>query len=248
MTPEIPFRRNAVEPMQCIKGGWEMIKNQYWLFVGMSLVAILVGSAVPLGILLGPMMCGLYLTLFKARRGESIEFGTLFKGFDYFGQSVIAALLHVIPIIAIVVPAYLLFYVSIFVSMAAQGAGDEPNPAAFLGVMAMFGLFWLVVMIVILILTIGFTFAYPLIVDRKLQGFDAVKLSFKAAFGNFWRLLGMMLITSVLSILGILACYVGMFLVMPIGYAAIAKAYEQVFGLSDGFEASNLPPPPPVFE
>lgn len=248
MTPEIPFRRNAVEPMQCIKGGWEMIKNQYWLFVGMSLVAILVGSAVPLGILLGPMMCGLYLTLFKARRGESIEFGTLFKGFDYFGQSVIAALLHVIPIIAIVVPAYLLFYVSIFVSMAAQGAGDEPNPAAFLGVMAMFGLFWLVVMIVILILTIGFTFAYPLIVDRKLQGFDAVKLSFKAAFGNFWRLLGMMLITSVLSILGILACYVGMFLVMPIGYAAIAKAYEQVFGLSDGLEASNLPPPPPVFE
>lgn len=248
MTPEIPFRRNAVEPMQCIKGGWEMIKNQYWLFVGMSLVAILVGSAVPLGILLGPMMCGLYLTLFKARRGESIEFGTLFKGFDYFGQSVIAALLHVIPIIAIVVPAYLLFYVSIFVSMAAQGASDEPNPAAFLGVMAMFGLFWLVVMIVILILTIGFTFAYPLIVDRKLQGFDAVKLSFKAAFGNFWRLLGMMLITSVLSILGILACYVGMFLVMPIGYAAIAKAYEQVFGLSDGLEASNLPPPPPVFE
>lgn len=248
MTPEIPFRRNAVEPMQCIKGGWEIIKNQYWLFVGMSLVAILVGSAVPLGILLGPMMCGLYLTIFKARRGESIEFGTLFKGFDYFGQSVIAALLHVIPIIAIVVPAYLLFYVSIFVSVAAQGAGDEPNPAAFLGVMAMFGLFWFVVMIVILILTIGFTFAYPLIVDRKLQGFDAVKLSFKAAFGNFWRLLGMMLITSVLSILGILACYVGMFLVMPIGYAAIAKAYEQVFGLSDGMEASNLPPPPPVFE
>jgi len=248
MTPEIPFRRNAVEPVQCIKGGWDLIKNKYWLFVGMSLIALLIGSAVPLGILLGPMMCGLYLTMFKARRGESIEFGTLFKGFDFFGQSVVAALLHVIPIIAIVVPAYLLFYVSIFVSMAAQGAGDEPNPAAFMGVMAMFGLFWFVVMIVILILTIGFTFAYPLIVDRKLQGFDAVKLSFKAAFGNFWRLLGMMLLTSLLSILGLLACYVGMFLVLPISYAAIATAYEQVFGLSDGMEASNLPPPPPVFE
>jgi hypothetical protein len=234
--------------MQCIKGGWEMIKSQYWLFVGMSLIAILIGSAVPLGILLGPMMCGLYLSFFKARRGESVEFGTLFKGFDYFGQSVVAALLHVIPIIAIVLPAYFLFYVSIFVSMAATSAGDEPNPAAFFGVMAMFGLFWFAVMIVILIITIGFTFAYPLIVDRKLQGFDAVKLSFKAAFANFWRLLGMMLLTSLLSVLGILACYVGMFLVMPIGYAAIAKAYEQVFGLSDGMEASNLPPPPPVFE
>ena len=248
MTPEISFRRNAVEPIQCIKGGWELIQKNYWLFVGMTLVALLIGSAVPFGILLGPMMCGLYLSFFKTRRGESIEFGTLFKGFDYFGQSVVAALLHTIPIIAIIVPAYLLFYVFMFVSMAAAGSGDEPSPVPFLGVMLMFGLFWIVVMVVILIITIGFTFAYPLIVDRKLQGFDAVKLSFKAAFANFWRLLGMVLLTSLLSILGLMACYVGMFFVMPIGYAAIAKAYEQVFGLSDGLEVSNLPPPPPVFE
>jgi uncharacterized membrane protein len=113
----------------------------------------------------------------------------------------------------------------------------------------MFFLFWLVVMLVILVLTIGFTFAYPLIVDRKLSGFDAVKLSFKAAFANFWRLLGLLLITGFMNVLGVLACYVGVFFVMPIGYAAIAKAYEQVFGISDGMEmASNVPPPPPVFE
>ena len=253
MTPEIPFRRNAVEPVECIKGGWELIKNQYWMFMGMTLIAILIGSAVPLGILLGPMMCGLYLTFFKVRRGEPIEFGTLFKGFDYFGQSVVAALLHTIPIIAVIVPAYILFYVGMFLSMAAAGAasgpGEEPSPAPFFGVMLLFGLFWIAVMIVIVIVTIGFTFAYPLIVDRKLQGFDAVKLSFKAAFGNFWRLLGMVLLTGVLNILGLLACYVGIFFVMPISYAAIAKAYEQVFGLSDGMEmASNLPPPPPVWE
>lgn len=245
MTPEIPFRRNAVEPVECIKGGWEIIKNQYWLFVGMTLVGILIGSAVPLGILLGPMMCGLYLSFFKARRGEPIEFGTLFKGFDYFGASVIAALLHIVPIIAIVIPAYFVFYISIFVSMAAQG--DEPNPAALFGVLAIFGLFWLVVLVVVIVISVGFTFAYPLIVDRKLAGFDAVKLSFRAALANFWRLLGMMLLTSLLSVAGVLACYVGVFFVMPIGYAAIAKAYEQVFGLADGRDYSNLPPPPPVF-
>ena len=245
MTPEIPFRRNVVEPMECIKGGVEIIKSQYWLFVGMTLVGILIGSAVPLGILLGPMMCGLYLTFFKARRGEPIEFSMLFKGFDYFGPSLVATLLHIIPIVAIVLPAYLLFYVSIFVSMAAQG--NDPNPGAMLGVMAMFGVFWLVVVVIIVIISIGFTFAYPLIVDRRLQGFDAVKLSFRAALANFWRLLGMTLLTSLLGLVGMLACYVGAFLVMPIGYAAISKAYEQVFGLSDGTEFSNLPPPPPVF-
>ncbi|HKG47740.1 MAG TPA: hypothetical protein VKB02_13475 [Pyrinomonadaceae bacterium] len=245
MTPEIPFRRNAVEPVQCIKGGWEIVKDHYWLFVGMCLIGMMIGSAVPLGILLGPMMCGLYLSFLKIRRGEPIEFGTLFKGFDYFGPSLIATLLHIVPIIAIVLPAYLLFYISIFVSMAAQG--DEPNPAAFFGVLALFGVFWLFVLVVVIIISIGFTFAYPLIVDRKLQGFDAVKLSFRAAMANFWRLLGMMLLTSLMSIAGILVCYVGVFFVFPIVYAAMFKAYEQVFGLSDGRDFSNMPPPPPVF-
>ena len=37
-TPEIPFKRQAVEPVQCIKNGWELIKDQYWLFVGMCFI------------------------------------------------------------------------------------------------------------------------------------------------------------------------------------------------------------------
>jgi uncharacterized membrane protein len=82
-----------------------------------------------------------------------------------------------------------------------------------------------------------------------MQGFDAVKLSFKAAMANFWRILGMMMLSLLLNIAGLLLCYVGVFLVIPISYAAIAAAYEQVFGLHDPNEViSNLPPPPPVFE
>lgn len=245
-TPQIPFRRNAVEPVQCIKAGWELLKEQYWLFVGMCIVGWLIGSAVPLGILLGPMMCGLYLTFFKKRRGEPIEFGTLFKGFDYFGPSVVATLLHVVPILAIIIPGYFLFYVSLIVSVAAQG--QEPNPAAPLAVFVIFALFLLAMFLLMIIISIGFIFAYPLIVDRKMQGFDAVKLSFKGAMANFWRLLGMALLTSLLSFAGLLICFVGVYLVFPISYAAIAAAYEQVFGLHDPSEAmSNLPPPPPTF-
>ena len=201
MTPEIPFRRKAVEPVSCIKGGWELIRSQYWLFVGMTLVGVLIGSAVPI-VLMGPMMCGLNLAFFKTRRGEPIEFGTLFKGFDYFGQALIAALLHSIPIIVIVVPAYILFYVFMFVSMAAASSSGDPNPAALFGVMAMFGLFWLVVVALIIIISIGFLFVYPLIVDRKLSAIDAIKLSFRAALANFWRLLGMVILTSLMTSVG----------------------------------------------
>ena len=124
----IEFRRNAVEPMECIKAGWNLIRSQYWLFVGMTAVGVIIGSVVPLGILMGPMMCGLYLALFQTRRGQPIEFGILFKGFDYFGDSVIATLIHMIPIVVVFVPSYILFYVGLFVMMGQQGG--EPNSGA----------------------------------------------------------------------------------------------------------------------
>jgi hypothetical protein len=245
-TPEIPFKRKAVEPTECLRAANALIKDQYWLLVGMCAVGLLIGSAVPLGILMGPMMCGLYLSYFKKRRGETIQFDTLFKGFDYFSQSVIATLIHVIPIVIIVVPAYIMFYIFFILSVAVQG--NEPNPAALFGMMGLFFLFYIFVVVVVIFVSIGFTFSYMLIVDRKLQAMDAVKLSFKAAMANFWRLLFLYILNALLGLGGMLLCYVGMFLVLPISYGALAVAYEQVFGLGDGSEpAPNLPPPPPAF-
>jgi uncharacterized membrane protein len=56
--------------------------------------------------------------------------------------------------------------------------------------MVMFGLFWLVVVALIIIISIGFLFVYPLIVDRKLSAIDAIKLSFRRRWqtsGGFWE-------------------------------------------------------------
>jgi hypothetical protein len=244
-TPEVAFKRNVVRPMDCVKGGWELIKGQYWLILGMCIVGWMIAAAVPLGILMGPMMCGLFLTFFKIRRGEPIEFGLLFKGFDYLGQSIIATLLHVVPILAIVIPAYILFYLFFFLAMIAQA--NDQSGLAMLGVMLVFAVFWLVVIAVIMFVSIGFMFVYPLIVDRGVQGFDAVKLSFKAAMANFWGLVGMVFINFLLSVAGMLLCFIGVYFVLPISYSAIAVAYEQVFGLREGPLAPNAPPPPPVF-
>jgi hypothetical protein len=244
--PDIPFKRNAVEPMTCLKEGFERIKDKYWFFVGMCFVAILVSSAVPFGILMGPMMCGLYMTLFMKRLGQPIEFGTLFKGFDHFGQSLIATLIHVVPMVIIIVPAYIFFYVGFIVTIAASSDSQEPNPAAMFGFLGFMILFWLAIVLVMIVVSILFTFSYPLIVDRRLPGMDAVKLSARAAMANFWRLLGLSLISGLLGFVGLLMCYVGAFLVMPISYSALAVAYEQVFGISTPVQPSP-PPPPPSF-
>lgn len=246
--PQVDFKRSAVRPVECVKDGWNLIKNQYWLILGMCIIGWMIGAAVPLGILMGPMMCGLFITFFAMRRREPVEFGTLFKGFEHFGQSVIATLLHAVPIMVIVIGAYILFYVFFLVAVISQGSGSgQANSAAMMAVFAVYGLFWIVMIAIIMFISIGFMFVYPLIVDRGLSGFDAVKMSFRAAIGNFWGLLGLILLNFLLSVGGLLLCIVGVYFVLPISYSAIAIAYEQVFGLREGPLPVSTPPPPPVF-
>jgi uncharacterized membrane protein len=240
----IEFRRGTVKPIECLKAGYELVRSQYWLFVGISGVGMIIASVVPLGILMGPMMCGIYLALFKQRRGQLVEFGDLFKGFDRFGDSLIAALLHMVPIFVILLPTYIIFYISMFAMMAAQG-GSEPAPGVLIGFFGFWAVIWIVLMLAMILISIAFTFAYPLIVDRQLTGFDAVKLSVKAAMANFWGLVGLMLLSGLLAFGGMILCYVGWFMLLPITFGAVEVAYEQVFGLSE-FQA-NLPPPPPSF-
>ena len=45
MTPETSFNYGVVSPVECLKAGWAVIKDRYWLFVGITLVATLLGAA-----------------------------------------------------------------------------------------------------------------------------------------------------------------------------------------------------------
>lgn len=244
ISPATPFRRGVVQPVYCLKTGWSLLKDQYWLFVGMALVAILLGSLVPFGIVLGPMMCGIYLALFRRRRGEMVEFGILFKGFDYFGESVVATLIHYVPMVMIIIPFYIVLYGGLFLIMPRQGG--EPDPSSLIGFFAVLLVLGLVMMVLIILISVIFTFSYPLIVDRKMSGLDAVKLSARGALANFWPLLGLLLLNGIIGFAGVLLCYVGIFLALPVTFAAIAVAYEQVFGLGE-VQGPILPPPPPSF-
>src|SRR5205807_9818411 len=104
MTPNpTEFRRSAIAPMECIKEGWALIKDQYWLFFGISLVGLLIGGLVPID-LLGPMMVGILLCLQRRQRNQPVEFRLLFKGFDQFVPGLIVAVLQVLPIFILMLP------------------------------------------------------------------------------------------------------------------------------------------------
>lgn len=239
MSASIPeFNRGAVRPMECMRAGWDLIKEQYWLFLGISVVAIFIGNAVPMGILMGPMICGLYLALFRRQRGEPVTFDLLFKGFDYFKESLIATLIQVVPIILIMVPAYIIS-VAIFFTMFKPRRGQPPD---LFPLFIFITIIMLVIMVISIAIGVFFIFTYPLIVDRGLSGVDAIKTSMKAATANLGGVLGLMLMMMMLSIVGVLLCYVGALLMLPIHFAAWAVAYRQVFS-----SGNEQPPAPPGF-
>src|SRR5258708_1072387 len=245
MTPDnIKFRTGVIKPVECVKEGWVLIKDQYWLFLGIAFVGIFIGGAVPI-VLIGPMMVGIYLCFFRKMRGEPVEFGHLFKGFDYFAQSLIAALIQMIPMVIVMVPLYIIMFAFIMMSMPRGGRTDPDQSATlvftFLGIYA---LFFLAIMTLPVIVSIFFMFAFPLIADRNLSGVDAVKLSIKAARANFGGVFGLVLLCVGLAMLGVLCCYVGAFLVAPVSLAAYAVAYRRVFPETSQNFAS--PPPPPA--
>jgi uncharacterized membrane protein len=86
-------------------------------------------------------------------------------------------------------------------------------------------------MVVATIVGALFIFTFPLIVDRKLSGLEAVKTSVRAVFGNLGGVIGLLLLNMFCGIVGVLLCYVGAFLFMPVGLAGWVIAYEQVFGI-----------------
>ena len=231
MSANLPeFNRGAIRPLECLKSGWALIKDEYWLFLGIAFIGIIIGSAVPLGILMGPMMCGIYLCLLSRMRGERIEFGLLFKGFDYFGDSIVAALAQVLPIMAIIFPLYFVFIIGFTMLTPQRGSRRTVNdPSALITFLIMMGVVLLIAFIIIMAISALFLFSFPLIVDKKLSGFNAVKTSARAVMANLGGVLGLLMLNLLLGIGGLLLCYVGAFFMMPISLAAWAVAYRQVF-------------------
>jgi hypothetical protein len=89
-------RQVSINPIDLYKRSLALMGDQYWLFVGMTFLAMLIGSVVPFGILMGPMFVGLYLCFKEREEGRRVEFGKLFQGFDEFVNSLIVTLILIV--------------------------------------------------------------------------------------------------------------------------------------------------------
>jgi uncharacterized membrane protein len=93
-------------------------------------------------------------------------------------------------------------------------------------------------------------FAYPLIVEKNMSGWDAFKLSARAGWANLSGVVGLILIEFLLGFAAyVLTFFIlgfGAYLVMPVMFAGVLVAYRRVFPAAGNFPpAENFPPAPP---
>jgi uncharacterized membrane protein len=210
----------SIDPISLLKRSYAMLGDQYFLFVGITAVGILIGSMVPFGILLGPMMVGIYLCYIDREQGKKVEFGTLFKGFDQFANALIAVLMMLGITLIAVIPVLIVMVIGL---VATRDSGLS---------ILVFLFCYLLLFLVCLMASIPFLFVFQLIADKGMTGPQALRLSFRAVKANLMGVIGLVFVSGVLSLLAAAACYIPVFFLMPISLGAMYLAYRDIFGTS----------------
>lgn len=191
-----------------ISKGWAMVTSDVWTFVLATLVMGLLACTV---ILAPPMIVGYYRMLLKKYDGKPVAVGDLFEGFQYFGAAwgAFAILMAVGLVVGGIVGAI----------AGKGGQGDIGPQLAVQGISNVFG--W-----VLMTFTL---FMFPLIADDREGAIGAITISINTALSNFLIYLVLVILCQLIMGAGAIACLVGMFFTMPVGYAAMVACYRSRF-------------------
>lgn len=236
----IGYQSGAIDPSFCVDTAWELVKRRMGLYIGCSIVMLLILSfsgLIPFAnvILTGPMIGGFTFIVLKDLRGEPVEFSMLFYGFKKFLKLMIVGVVQAIPAI---------FYQVVQLAIGVRDLlhstdGADPNffqagPAASdLGteltvafVLIMIGYF-----IFTIIWNLVLLFAIPLIVEHDLPVLETIKLSFAAVFSNLGGMIVLAILGALVGLLGMIAFCIGLLVAIPVIWASDVIAYKQVFAL-----------------
>ena len=235
----------------CFTRGWELVKNNMGtLFVGALLyflieIAFNALANIPLlgmvfsianFIISGPLLGGVFYLFLRALRDEAVEVGDVFSGFRRaFGQLFLGTLVPALLIGLCLLPFLIVFFVKLYpffghLEHMQPGTPPDAETIAALKSVMLTGLPLLVLgTIPAIYLSVCWKFTLPLIIDKELDFWTAMKTSRKQVTKHWWHVLGLVILIGLLNFLGLLLCCVGLLFTLPIGFAALMLAYETIF-------------------
>ena len=210
--------------------GWALFKEQMGLmigagaiFLGMLMAAVLLGAIIPAAQLLvqGPLMGGMILLTLKLSREGHAEIGDLFLGFKNYGWLLLTTVVQGAVIFAAMLPGIILIVIGA-VTLAAENEGMG------VGLLIAGGAISFVMAMVVGVLI---NYAVFLVADQRGTFGEAFLSAYQGTKKNFWRILGVMILFSLVTVGGILTCGLGLLLTIPWTFAVMTKVYEQIFPL-----------------
>lgn len=251
MSQNIQFNSSAVSAGDCISDGWALIQPNYWLFLGITIVGLIIGGCIPcVSIFLsGPIAVGIYFALFTQMRGQPVEFGMMFKGFDKFLPAMVIGIIATLPEIlgqGVRFSANITDLLSRGGNQSDAVAQSLPNFAFSAGMIVLIIVFSLVAFVLGIAWKITFFFALPLLADHNLDIGEAIKLSARAGWANWGGLLLLFFFQFLVALVGVLMLCIGVLFVIPIIQASTAAAYRRVFP-DNQLPFNNEPPRPDAY-
>jgi uncharacterized membrane protein len=249
-TEDAPHRRiptinaDAIRPFDCLSEGRALVTDQFWLLVGICLVANLIAGMAPLYLLYGPMHCGIAYCFLRLKNGEPLEFSHMFRGFDHFGSGFVVGLAEMLPALLVAIPVYVIAILGNILWFMRTDAGTPTgDPGGYL--MVGFIVTWILVVSVSAVTHLIFAFSFPLVVEWKLPPGQALKLSVRAVRANLSGTIGLFFLTALVSLAGLLLFGIGIYLALPLVHAAWTVAYRKVFPPYP--HHLDTPPDPPIW-
>ena len=222
----------------CVSRGYHLLKNNFnVLFVSSLIYALIEGVLAGLAqipftgpivslvnlIITGPLLGGVFYIFIRTVRGRPAEVGDVFEGFrNNFGQLFLGYLVPALLAGLCLLPVVIAAAVTILPALIHH---EKPNEYALLFVLPVL----LICLIPMVYLQISWTFTLPLIADRGLDFWPAMKMSRRMVGKHWWQVFGLMVLVGLLNVAGLLACCVGVLFTLPVGIAAMMYAYETIF-------------------
>ncbi len=211
-----------VSPSSYISKGWEIFKQNMGLFLGYQLLQIPISVAtafIPGSSLLVsmPLNAGFHIGAYKTDKGEELNFGDFFKGFNHFAPLLILTFFMVLIVFAAIIPFGIVIGIG-----AASGAEKIVFILGGLGILAASAYF-----------AVSYMFSNLFIIFGDRKAWDAMELSRKFTGQQFWGWLGFILLLALLNLGGLLCLGIGVFFTMCISNCAIYAAFNDIFHLTE---------------
>lgn len=191
-------RAGPLDIFHCIGRSWELLKSNFWPIVGVTTLILVI-------------LCLTQLLLFVGTLLRLLFGGVISGGLYYYFLKKIRG-----------EPTEL--------GDAFSGFARAFGPLILTTIVAELMVFFGLVCLILpgIYLAVAYSFAYLLVIDRKMEFWAALEISRRVITAQWWRMFALLIIGGIICVLGVVGLLIGFLITLPLFIGAVVYAYEDL--------------------